>query len=268
MVTMTPHSCRLNQCSRHVGTPAMTAPNSWTPWRDSDRREARTVAPTTATSAVGSRGLIFSPTTITPSVPSASTIDQAFTWLSWCASDERRDATDAPPDVTPKTRGNWCTTMMMPMPLMKPATIGSERKSASHASFKTPTSATSSPVTSAVVATSERYCGESGSAMRNSATANNGAIVESAPIERIGLEPRNKKTAVAAMKAIIDVKAGTEASWDVANCSGMAMASNVTPAKSSVGTFCRLSPRNVWLSPRAPTLRSMGVLFATGRFES
>jgi hypothetical protein len=78
----------------------------------------------------------------------------------------------------------------------------------------------------------------------------------------------SRKAAVAAMNAIIEVKAGTEASWDVANCSGTAMASKVMPARSSVGRFSRLSPRNVWLRPRATTRRSIGVLFAAGRFES
>ena len=63
------------------------------------------------------------------------------------------------------------------------------------------------------------------------ATAKSGAIVESAPTDTMGFEPANTKTRVAAMKAIMAVKAGTPASCEVANCSGIAIASSVTPAR-------------------------------------
>ena len=56
------------------------------------------------------------------------------------------------------------------------------------------------------------------------------AAAEPAPTETIGLDPMTKKTKVAVMNATIAVKAGTPANCDVASCSGMAMASNVTPA--------------------------------------
>ena len=32
VVTITLHSCMLNQCRRQVGLPTITAPRSWTPW--------------------------------------------------------------------------------------------------------------------------------------------------------------------------------------------------------------------------------------------
>ena len=95
------------------------------------------------------------------------------------------------------------------------------------------------------------YSGEDAGARRSNATANSGAIVESAPTETMGLDPIAKKTSVAVMKAIIAVKAGTPANCDVASCSGIAMASSVMPARNCAGKLARVSPRKIWLSPLA-----------------
>jgi hypothetical protein len=70
-----------------------------------------------------------------------------------------------------------------------------------------------------------------GSAIFSIATAKSGAIVESAPTDKMGFDPTATKTSVAVMKAMSAVNASTPASWAVANCSGMAIASSVTPAK-------------------------------------
>ena len=138
---------------------------------------------------------------------------------------------DSPPEGTPRTRGSWWVMMMTPIPAMKPATIGNDKKSASQPSLRSPMPITMIPATTAVAATSSMYSGDDAGARRRSATAKSGAIVESAPTETIGFEPITKKTSEAVMKAIIAVKAGTSASCDVASCSGIAMASSVIPAR-------------------------------------
>ncbi len=78
-------------------------------------------------------------------------------------------------------------------------------------------------------------------------------MVESAPTDRIGFEPRIRKVAPATMKAISAVKAGTSASWEVASCSGIAIASSVMPARTSPLRFWRVSPTMSWPSPRGAT---------------
>ena len=141
--------------------------------------------------------------------------------------------------------------MMTPMPAMKPATMGSDRKSASQPSLSSPINMTISPATTAVAATSSMYCADEAGARRSNATANSGAMVESAPTETIGLEPMTKKTNDAVMNAIIAVKAGTPASCDVASCSGIAIANNVMPASIWPEKLARVRPRKIWLSPLA-----------------
>ena len=74
-------------------------------------------------------------------------------------------------------------------------------------------------------------------------------MVESAPTDKMGFEPKKTKATVAAMKATRAAKAGTPASWDVASCSGMAIASNVTPARTCPAALARLTPRS---SARGP----------------
>ena len=99
--------------------------------------------------------------------------------------------------------------MMTPIPPMNPATMGSERKSASQPSFEQSDRHDDDAGDDRGRGDERHVLGATaGSARRSSATAKSGAIVESAPTETIGFEPRTKKTSVAAMKAIIAVKAG------------------------------------------------------------
>src|ERR1035437_2254744 len=209
--------------------------------------------------AQGIRALIFSPTSMTTSVPSASTTDHALTFPKRCEIDSRRWRTVVPPEETPSALGSWCTMMITPMPLRTPVTIGSEKKSAIHPRRSSPTASTTSPVTTAVAATSSKYNVVETGASRRSTTANRGAMVESPPTDIMGFEPKKTKTSVAVMNAIIAMNAGTPASCDVASCSGIAMARSVTPASSCPGKFSRVTPLKVSRGPRAGARRPIGV---------
>ena len=121
--------------------------------------------------------------------------------------------------------------MITPIPAMKPTTIGSDRKSASQPSFKSPIAMTMSPATSAVAATSSMYCVEEAGARRSSATAKSGAMVESAPTETIGFEPTSEEDQRGGDEGDHRGEGRHAASCDVASCSGIAMASSVTPAR-------------------------------------
>ncbi len=68
-----------SQCSRQVGSWALTAPSSTTPWVAREKATARIVATTIAPRAQGMRPFIFSPTINTARVPSASAIDHPLT---------------------------------------------------------------------------------------------------------------------------------------------------------------------------------------------
>src|SRR5665213_1375098 len=167
--------------------------------------------------------------------------------------------TEVPLEVTPNALGSWCTMMMTPMPARNPVTMGSDRKSAIQPRRRSPTPNTTSPVTTAVTATSSKYRVVEGGASRRRTTAKSGAMVESAPTDMMGFEPTTTKTIVAVMNAIIATNAGTPASRDVASCSGTAIASKVTPARNCPETFARVTPLNVSRSPLPASRRPIGI---------
>src|SRR5665213_1907684 len=167
--------------------------------------------------------------------------------------------TEVPLEVTPNALGSWCTMMMTPMPARNPVTMGSDRKSAIQPRRRSPTPNTTSPVTTAVTATSSKYRVVERGASRRRTTAKSGAMVESAPTDMTGFEPTTTKTIVAVMNAIIATYAGTPASRDVASCSGTAIASKVTPARNCPETFARVTPLNVSRSPLPASRRPIGI---------
>lgn len=81
--------------------------------------------------------------------------------------------------------------------------IGVDKKSAIHPRRRIPTSATNTPTTTTTASNPTRatYRGEPVEARRATPTANNGAMVESAPIDSCGLEPSSANTTVPATKA-------------------------------------------------------------------
>ena len=69
--------------------------------------------------------------------------------------------------------------------------------------------------------------------------ANSGAMVESAPTDSWGAEPRSANATVPATKVYSPVMGGIPARRDVASCSGTAMARSVSPASRSGPSHCR-----------------------------
>ena len=95
--------------------------------------------------------------------------------------------------------------------------------------------------------------------MRSSATAKSGAMVESAPTDTMGLDPKKRNTAVAMMNPVSATKAGPPANCDVASCSGIAIARRVTPASTCPAAFWRVTPRSRSPHPRGVERSPMGV---------
>ena len=133
--------------------------------------------------------------------------------------------------------------MITATPAKNPVMIGIERKSAIQPSRSTPIASTIPPVTRAVSDVRAMALGDPATARWATAAAKSGAIVESAPTETTGLDPRRKNAIVAATKAQSAVAAGIPANRDVASCSGTAITKRVRPASTSGPIHARLYPR-------------------------